>query len=207
MKFIWFLIAGFFSASLIAAPLSSNDLTHAIPTAKIHYGLDNFKIVMPGVLYRGGSSGDKLPLASSSLQALCNDGFSTAVYVYSRGESKKSQSIICQKGQMDYVQHSWDNPTEVHKIHKILYQIITAHKGPMYVHCWYGMHASGYVAATALIQFCGLSNSQAINYWKSHVPVKIQYKKVQDMIRGFKPDPAFKLSPIEQAHHCLPMTN
>src|SRR5713101_1500966 len=55
-------------------------------------GLTHFRVVMPGVLYRGGTEGPRAgvdgprrPLQNQSLQALCKAGFSQAVYAYRTG--------------------------------------------------------------------------------------------------------------------------
>ena len=55
-------------------------------------GLTHFRVVMPGVLYRGGTEGPRAsvdgprrPLQNQSLQALCRAGFSQAVYAYRTG--------------------------------------------------------------------------------------------------------------------------
>lgn len=196
----------FTETSLAEVPSSSN-LTQIILNSKARYGLENFKIVMPGTLYRGGSSGDKAPLSVKSAQALCKDGFSTAIYVYNRNWDNKSHLTKCQSGQLEYLMLRWDHPSEVHQVLKKLKYIIDKRTGPMYVHCWYGVHASGYVAAVALKQFCGFSNSQAISYWNSNVPKKIQYAKVQTMIQNFKPYPDLLITAEQQARVCLKNNN
>ena len=33
------------------------------------------------------------------------------------------------------------------------------------MHCWNGWHASGYISALSLRQFCGVSGSDAVAYW------------------------------------------
>ena len=37
--------------------------------------------------------------------------------------------------------------------------------GPVFVHCMWGVHASGAISAMALVQFCGWSEARAKQYW------------------------------------------
>lgn len=186
---------------VIAEPPVPQSLTQKIPGAKAKYGLDNFKMVMPGVLYRGGGTGPRTPLATAPLQALCNEGFSAAVYVYGKGW-RGARSVNCGNGQLTYVSKRWDHLNEQREILEELHDIIQRGRGAMYVHCWYGVHASGYIVATALMQFCGLSSAQAVAYWNSNVPRTIQYPKVQARIRAFKPYSDLQISAAERTRVC-----
>jgi hypothetical protein len=38
-------------------------------------------------------------------------------------------------------------------------------RGPMVVHCMWGVHSSGAISAMALVQFCGWSEERAKAYW------------------------------------------
>jgi hypothetical protein len=96
----------------------------------------------------------------------------------------------------------WDYPSEVRSVLESLHRIIQEGRGAMYVHCWYGVHASGYIAAVALMQFCGFSPEAAVEYWNSNVAASIRYEKVQNMIRAFKPYPDLEISPGLQARVC-----
>jgi hypothetical protein len=191
------------TTAAMAEPPSSTSLTHIIKEAKTQYGINYFRMVMPGALYRGGSCGERTPLPVSALQKLCNDDFKVAVYVYSKGWSGSPTRLIkCGKNEISYIRERWDHPQEVHQILKKLHDLIIAGKGAMYVHCWYGVHASGYVATVALMQFCNLSPAQGVVYWNSNTPKKLQYSKVQNMIYNFKRDPALQLTKEQQARVC-----
>ncbi len=190
-----------------AAPMEGVSLTTLNKQADVKYGVYNYKPVMPGVLYRGGSTtstptGQQAPLSSSSQQALCNDGFDAAVYAYPAGWSGGDKSIRCANGQMTYVDRRWDHPNEVHDVMAELHNIIVEGKGAMYVHCYYGVHASGFLATVALMQFCGLKGQAAIDYWDSNVPAKIRYPKVHDMINAYRVDPALAITPEQAARVC-----
>lgn len=189
------------STSALAAPPSGN-LTKEIPGANKRYnGIKNFKMVMPGVLYRGGGTGEKVPLGNAQLDALCADGFTNANYAYKTGWTGTKTSS-CGGTRLDYEYRQWDNAGALKSTLAEIHDIIRAGRGAMYVHCWYGVHASGYVVTTALMQFCGYNAEQAVAYWNSNVPAKLQYPKVQQMIRAFKPYREFEISSSDQARVC-----
>ena len=192
------------SAEMANAP----SVTVLIPDMMKQYGVSNLRMVMPGVLYRGGSTAgtenNRAPLLSSTQQALCNGGFSAIVYGYGNNwHGGSGQSISCSNGQATYVSKRWDHPGEIHDAMKELHDIITQQKGAMYVHCWYGVHASGTLASAALRQFCGLSGDQAVRYWESTVPSRsLWYPNVLSAIRNFQPDPALSISEEEKKRVC-----
>ncbi|MGH9875561.1 MAG: hypothetical protein ACRD9S_24150 [Pyrinomonadaceae bacterium] len=188
-----------------AAPLESVNLTTQNKAANARYGLFNYKTVMPGVLYRGSSSGakgQKAPLTAASAQALCQDGFDAVVYAYGTGWSGGDKSIKCANGQLTYTVKRWDHSDEVKAVLKEIHNIIQDGHGAMYLHCHYGVHASGFEVTAALMQFCGLSGEEGVKYWNSNVAKTIQYPKVQQMIRAFKPYSELKISAEQQARVC-----
>jgi hypothetical protein len=192
------------SAEVVNAP----NVSTTIPSMMKQYDVSNLRMVMPGVLYRGGltagTENTRAPLQSSSQQALCNDGFDAIVYGYSNNwHGGSGISISCDKGQATYVSKRWDHPDEIHDAMNLLHKIIVDKKGAMFVHCWYGVHASGTLAATALRQFCGLSGDQAVRYWESTVPSRsLWYPTVLNAVRSFKPDPALNISQEDKERVC-----
>jgi len=201
----FFLVGLLLSVSAGAAPMESVNLTTQNKAANARYDLFNYKTVMPGVLYRGGSTGpkgSKAPLSVKATAALCQDGFDAAVYAYSTGWKGDDKPIQCEGGQLTYTMKRWDRPKEQRVVLEELRNIIVEGKGAMYVHCYYGVHASGYIVTTALMQFCGLTPEQGVAYWNSNVAKSIQYEKVQKMIRAFKPYEDLKISAAQQARVC-----
>jgi hypothetical protein len=92
-----------------------------------------------------------------------------------------------------------------------LHEIITQDKGAMYVHCWYGLHASGFISATALAQFCGTAgwdSRRAAEYWDSVIPPKIRYPKEHDQVANFVrfTDPELQIS-VQDATRVCPRHN
>jgi hypothetical protein len=189
------------STAALASP-PNGSLTKEIPGANKRYaGIKNFKMVMPGVLYRGGGTGGKVPLGDAQLDALCADGFTSATYAYKTGWSGP-QSATCGNNRISYDYRQWDNASALKSTLSEIHDIIRTGQGAMYVHCWYGVHASGYVVSAALMQFCGYSADQAVAYWNSNVPAKLQYPKVQQKIRAFTPYKEFSISAADQARVC-----
>jgi len=180
-----------FLGLILFAPLLS------VSSAQAQYGLENFKEVMPGALYRGGGNGEREPMSDSSLEGLCQAGFDSAIYLYGR---KPGKALNCGVGQIEYPQLKWDRDED--KILSKIYSNIQSGSGPVYAHCWYGVHASGYIAAIALRQFCGYSGEQALSYWNAHVPKKIRYEKVQKMVLNFVPSGSLNLTPAQQSRYC-----
>jgi hypothetical protein len=131
-----------------------------------------FRPVLNGALYRSGSTntkensdGKRLPLQDSSLKNLCEAGFSQAVYLYPTAWDQASPVTKCEGNSLNYSKVIPTSSINLKSIFKQLKDIIVQQKGPMLVHCWYGLHQSGYVAATALMQFCGYKTEAAISYF------------------------------------------
>jgi hypothetical protein len=160
---------------------------------------------MPRVLYRGGTEGPRAgvdgprrPLQDQSLKALCKAGFSQAVYAYRTGWNG-TENVSCAGNSVQYEYHRWDNRAALKQVFAKLHEIITQDKGATYVHCWYGMHASGFISATALAQFCdtvGWDSRRAAEYWDSVIPPKIRYPKEHDQVANFVQftDPELQIS-------------
>ncbi|MCO5141585.1 MAG: hypothetical protein M9962_00680 [Oligoflexia bacterium] len=137
-------------------------------------GLRNLKMALPGVLYRAGGPGGKVELKRSTLENLCKEGFSLAVYLYDENFSG-TQTVNCttkfgtqntlRYENMDYLSESGKR-----KLMREVQNVIeNSSKGPIVVHCWNGYHASGEIAANALVQFCrNWTPSSASTYWKAN---------------------------------------
>jgi hypothetical protein len=128
-------------------------------------GLAFVRPVLSGVLYRAGfKGGDKARTGLSDAQrkALCKAGFSTARYI-DFGKNTDYRTTSCDTGKLSYAPAKSTRPAEVmQEIHDI---IMTPGRGPMLVHCMWGVHSSGAISAMALVQFCGWSEARAKAYW------------------------------------------
>jgi hypothetical protein len=128
-------------------------------------GLDFVRPVLSGVLYRAGfKGGDKARtgLSETQREALCEAGFSEARYA-DFGKNTRYGETRCAAGTLDYEAARSSRPAEVMRaVHAI---VKDPSKGPMMVHCMWGVHASGALSAMALVQFCGWSEDRAKAYW------------------------------------------
>lgn len=51
-------------------------------TGTQNHGIRDYREVMPGALYRGGANNGRAPLNRDQLNALCDEGLGTAIYLY-----------------------------------------------------------------------------------------------------------------------------
>jgi hypothetical protein len=185
------------------------------------YGVRNFREVIPGLVYRGGANNlynkngkraNNNPLPQIGLTNLCEEGFANAVYLYSTNYSKSAHAADCKSGRsnaahLDYLQKSpLLYKSAVKDILQIVYDTIEGKTaGPVYVHCWNGWHASGFISAVILRQFCGFSGDQAVNYWNKNTDGNNrgkEYDKIRANLRAYTVDPAYAISPETQAQIC-----
>ncbi|MDE0588323.1 hypothetical protein OU789_00115 [Halocynthiibacter sp. C4] len=128
-------------------------------------GMTFFRPVLSGVLYRAGfSGGDKNRTGMSTAQRveLCESGFETAFYA-DFGKNTEYGATSCGSSSLDYASARSSRPDAVMQA---IYETIKApSKGPVLVHCMWGVHASGALSAMALVQFCGWSEDRAKSYW------------------------------------------
>jgi hypothetical protein len=169
------------------------------PGTQFH-GIRDYREVMPGVLYRGGANNGHGPLNRGQLNALCDEGVGTAIYLYNT-QFPGPSTTGCSKGSLDYIYRGWEGRGRA-AVHQQIYHAIKNKSKPVFVHCWNGIHATGAVAATALMQFCGIPDKTAVEYWKVGITPKLQYPRVIQDISNFHPDPALRLTPEEEAQFC-----
>ena len=128
-------------------------------------GMTFFRPVLSGVLYRSGfSGGDKARTGMSTAQrrALCESGFDTAFYA-DFGKNTDYGRTTCSAGALEYAAARSSRPSAV--MQSVYETIKDPGKGPVLVHCMWGVHASGALSAMALVQFCGWSEERAKAYW------------------------------------------
>ena len=126
-------------------------------------GLSREKTIIAGKLTRSGGT-NKQPLSDATLKSLCEQGYTQAIYVYKGGTDK---TVSCGKGSIRYVQMlNWKNPDSI--VNRISSE--AAHGGKTLVHCYWGVHASNFVTAAALVKMCNYSGDKAVEFFKSSVP-------------------------------------
>lgn len=183
------------------------------------YGTRNVREVLKGVLYRGGANNvfnkhgtrpNQNPLPNEGLVNLCQEGFSNAVYLYPENyntapHEETCKSIHGRSNWIYYIQRTGLDEVQAHSVLELVYQTINGYSsGPLYVHCWNGWHASGFVSALSLRQFCGFSGKQAVNYWNANTDGNngTEYNSVRQKIRDFIPDPSLNITSTMQKQLC-----
>lgn len=169
-------------------------------------GMAFFRPVLSGVLYRAGfNKGDKnhTGLSEKQRKALCDAGFSDAFYV-DFGSKTDFNTTECGSNQLAYHKATSNNTREIMKsLHDI---IKNPGKGPALVHCMWGVHSSGSVAAMALVQFCGWSESRAKAYWeqaRNNANCSGGCGKwIDAKFKTFKVDPSLTISAEDQQRIC-----
>lgn len=186
------------------------------------YGVRNFRAVLNGVVYRGGANNsynkhqkrnNQNPLPKEGLTNLCEEGFGTAVYLYSTNyktapKTTTCKSVLNQSQTLSYIQESPQISEDARRrVLSLIYQRLTSttNHSPIYLHCWNGWHASGLISAYTLRQFCSYTVDQAINYWNRNTDGHNKgraYDLLRAKIKAFKPDPAMTIDPELQAKIC-----
>ena len=176
--------------------------------------LKNVKMALPGILYWGGANNtgrdNRNPLRAGALLSLCQEGFTTAIYLYDTGWDKavKETSCTTRAGKSNTIRYLSKNPLADQKM--ILEQIYNRIKqisaGPLYLHCWNGLHASNQIAAIVLKQFCDYSADEALSFWHINAEGTEQtghFAPFLQEIREFKVDPEFEITSAEKELVCL----
>jgi hypothetical protein len=185
------------------------------------YGTRNLRAVLRGVYYRGGANNfyhrtnkrpNMNPLPNDGLNNLCREGFGRAIYLYDTNFTTAPQRTNCRNLANDSQQLDYEQVTVLageeneRKVLGLIHEHIRdSRRGPLYVHCWNGWHASGYAAAMALRQFCDFTASQAVAYWNRNtdgVNQGANYDRIREKIRAFRPYPELSLSAAEKANIC-----
>ncbi|MGZ3693848.1 MAG: hypothetical protein ACXWQO_06580 [Bdellovibrionota bacterium] len=186
------------------------------------YGVRNMRAVLNGVYYRGGANNafnkhgkrsNSNPLPAEGLVNLCKEGFGHAVYLYPDRFSTAAKITKCRmkdntENVLTYKQISplSYNKADLDELHGLIFEHVRNPRlGAIYDHCWNGWHASGYVAATALRQFCGFTAAQAVNYWNINTDGNDKesgFENIRQRIRNFTVNPNMQLSSAEKTALC-----
>lgn len=164
------------------------------------------KAVLKGAFYFGGSDKKRELLSSNYQQLLCTEGFSQVYSVY----SSVNKAVTCAQNEMNYdhIGSPKADGNRPYQLMESIYNVIKANgaQGPIYTHCYYGVHASNSYAQMALKQFCDISNDEAVSNWNKvnlYNSLDAANKAKQlEIIRSFKPYPEFKITDAEKATVC-----
>lgn len=185
------------------------------------YGTRNFRVVLNGVVYRGGANNayhrdgkrnNSNPLPNDGLQNLCEEGFNTSVYLYSTRYSSAPKTVHCTsrlggENTLQYLQESpLSSESAALRILALVHTKLTSATDhtPVYLHCWNGWHSSGYISALILRQFCGYSAEQAVDYWNRNTDGNngSSYDSIRKRIRAFRPGSNMQIDAALQAQVC-----
>jgi hypothetical protein len=169
------------------------------------YGTRNMRPILHGVAYRGGANNyyhnsakrdNHNPLPPDGMMNLCIEGFSDAVYLYSKNYDSSEKQLEANGNTLNYHQITGNTNTEIKQIIQMVYDVINRkNEGPIYFHCWNGWHQSGYVSASILKQFCDYDNDEAYDYWMRNTDgANKGYDKIKQMVRDFEPFAEFTIS-------------
>jgi len=182
------------------------------------FGVRNMRVVLNNVLYRGGSNNfhrkesepktyNSHPLPYWGIDNLRKSGFGGAIYLYSKYFTQ------------DYPQDKIDSlaalgfnyqclPSLNEQVVKSIFtdinkRIYSKESAPIYIHCWNGWHQSGMLSAYTLMQFCGISNQQALKYWEQNTDGNYKgFPAVKTKILEFKPYQEFKTDSLTRLRIC-----
>ncbi len=187
------------------------------------YGTRNLRPILHGVAYRGGANNyfhktakrkNSNPLPEDGIKALCQEGFSNSVYLYRTNFDtlRPVDSCACVNNtvnKMQYSQYDYFDDAHIYEMLKMVYESAKdSTKGPVYLHCWNGWHASGFISALILKQFCGYSDLEAVSYWDlgtDGANTSPRYRKIRDDIKAFKPYSEFLITDSLENRICPPM--
>lgn len=187
------------------------------------YGTRNVRAVLRGVVYRGGANNyyhrtnarDNMnPLPADGLKSLCTEGFGTAVYLYTKNfeTAKATTNCTSLNGSRNSVKYYQESPQDDEAAGARVLQMVydklmsTSDVRPIYLHCWNGWHASGYISTLILRQFCGVSAEAGVRYWNANTDgfnTGASYDAIRAKIRAFQPNPALRISPALQSKVCF----
>jgi hypothetical protein len=204
------------------------------------YGLRNLRSILNGIAFRGGANNvynyifgpreNENPLPEIALKNLCIQGFSKAVYLYSKN-FEGPYRVSCktednQSNTLEYIRlrpekaFNEEEPdlNDLEALIKMTYEKITtnaSHAKPIYLHCYNGWHASGRAAALLLEQFCDADPSVAISYWIANArqsysdAYRVIWRQllIFDKLKNTAPFNKYKIDAVTKSRICPDFSN
>lgn len=138
--------------------------------------------VLKDLFIRAGGAGGRRSLQTEILNNLCLEGVSTVFYLYPTESFTTQGEYSCGSHTMTYTGSGFKNEAS-RPVLEAIYRAAQTNSGPIIAHCWNGWHASGEVAAHALMQFCDWSGDQAAQYWADNIGDKSNLSKYGSITR------------------------
>ncbi|MEC8604161.1 MAG: hypothetical protein VXY47_07430, partial [Bacteroidota bacterium] len=154
------------------------------------------------------------PLPKDGILNLCKEGFSSSVYLYKSNWDSSSTKQTCNcinntVNNFKYHQLNYYDSSDVETMIALVHQsALDSTIGPVYLHCWNGWHASGFISAILLKQFCGYSNLDAVNYWDlctDGTNISPRYNSIRERIKTFDPIQKYTINDSLGNAICPPM--
>ena len=182
------------------------------------WGSRNLRVVLKNILYRGGGNNFHLkptdpnsfirnPLPLEGIRRLHETGFGSAWYLYATNfETQYPQERLdsLKRAGFEYECHSsLTDKVVVDFMVRIREMILSPNPKPMYIHCWNGWHQSGMLSAFTLMQFCALSNQQALKYWEQNTDGNYRgYAAVKQRILSYVSDSTLQIPDSIRTNIC-----
>lgn len=167
-------------------------------------GLRYEQEVLPGLFIRAGGPGGKKSLPIDLLEELCTKGYGSVFYLYPSESFNTKGNYSCGNHQLSYLGSGFMGKSA----RPVLEAVASAaqnNSGPVIAHCWNGWHASGEVAAYALMQFCDWSGEDAAQYWADNIGDKGnlgKYKSILKRIKNFSVFSDLKFTEAQKTKYC-----
>jgi LysM repeat protein len=187
------------------------------------WGSRNLRVVLKNILYRGGGNNFHLkpsdpqsfirnPLPLQGIRRLHETGFGSAWYLYATNfetQYPPERLDSLRRAGFEYECHpSLTDKVVVDFMVSIREMILSPNPKPMYIHCWNGWHQSGMLSAFTLMQFCGLSNQQALKYWEQNTDGNYRgYAAVKSRILNYVSDSTLHIPDSIRTKICPCFTN
>lgn len=117
-------------------------------------------------LARSGTQGHRQAYNDEALRTLCEQGYTLALYVYT--VNSQPRTVSCSRGTISYETISWDGRNTARAVDRAASEINQG--GKVMVQCWYGVHASNFIASLVLKRQFGYSGEQAAALFEQGVP-------------------------------------
>lgn len=182
------------------------------------YGTRNMRVVLHGVMYRGGSNNsynkygkrdNQNPMPKLGLDNLCKEGFGNVIYLYTTNYQPYQTTCVNRWGKTQELKFEQitvaGSSSGIKKIlDKVYHVIVDKVSSPIFSGCWNGWHSSGLAAATALMQFCEFTNAEALQYWIDGTGsvANSQYPSIRKQIKDFVPYAEYKINKQTQTLIC-----
>jgi len=172
--------------------------------------LRNMRVILKNLIYRGGNNNPasvQNPLTQQALSDLNKSGFNRVIYLYNKNFEKYYSPETLDSIATNGLKYECKPRLDSININYILDLVDSRARNKsdslIYLHCWNGWHQSGWIAAIILMQYCGFSNQQAVQYWAMNTDQNyIGYDHVKKALMGYKLNSKYSFTPEQRQTYC-----